>query len=161
MVRLGRPKRGALLPPGAAETVRAFAIFAALLALLGWAAHALAFQEMARIARQFAMFRGLQEASAAAEAVLELGRGPTGLDFSRVRRSRAALEELFAGRLRDRPDLRFIEVRDRFSAPVARSEAPGAIGEAVVARYPLIVDNVPQGEVRVGILEDSIDAAIA
>jgi signal transduction histidine kinase len=161
MVRLGGPKRGALLPPGAAETVRAFAIFAAMLALLGWAAHALAFQEMARIARQFAMFRGLQEASAAADAVLELGKGPRGLDFSRVRRSRAALEEFFAGRLRDRPDLRFIEVRDRFGAPVARSEALGAIGAAVVARYPLTVDNVPQGEVRVGILEASIDAEIA
>src|SRR5262245_40605029 len=161
MVRLGRPERGALLPPGAAETVRAFAIFAALLAVLGWTAHALAFQEMARIARQFAMFRGMQEASSAAEAVLELGRGPAGLDFSRVRRSRGALEEFFAGRLRDRPDLCFIEVRDRFSAPVARSESPGVLGEAVVARYPLIVDGIPQGEVRVGIAEEAIDAAIA
>ena len=160
MVRLGGPKRGAFLPPGAAETVRAFAIFAALLAVLGWAAHALAFQEMARIARQFAMFRGLHDARAAADAVIELGRGPTGLDFSRVRRSRADLEEFFAGRLRDRPDLRFIEVRDRFGAPVARSDSPGS-GDAVLARYPLIVDGVPQGEVRVGVSEEWIDAAIA
>jgi signal transduction histidine kinase len=128
---------------------------------LGWAAHALAFQEVARIARRFAMERGLQEARAAADAVLELGRGPSGLNYDRVRRSRATLEQFFAGRLRDRPDLRFIEVRDRFRARVAYSESPGSLADTHVAEYPMIVDGAPQGYVRVGISGESIDAAIA
>jgi signal transduction histidine kinase len=162
MFRLGSRTRGALLPPGAGETVRAFAIFAGLLALLGWAAHALAFQEMTRIARQIAIARGDQEASAAAAAVIELGRGPMGLNFSKVREGRSVLERTFLERLEERPELRFIEVRVRFGARVALAQSPGGGGGAVlVSSKWLVVGGVPQGEVRVGISGESIDADIA
>jgi len=160
MVRLGRRSQGALLPPGAGETVRAFAIFAALLGLLGWAAHALAFQEMTRIARQIAVDRGNQEANAAAAAVIEVGSGPMGLDFFKVRAFREVLERRFRKQLDQRPELRFVEVRDRFGAPVVRAVSP-RVGEYVAVSRSLVAGGQAQGLVRVGISAESIDQDIA
>ena len=161
MLRPGRSSPGAPWPPGAGETVRAFVIFAALLAVLGWAAHALAFQEMTRIARRIAIARGNQEAETAAAAVLEVGSGPMGLDFYKIRGFRDVLERRFQRQLQERPELRYVEVRDRFGARVARAVSRQPGGSILEASRSLVVGGVPQGQVRVGISGDAIDQDIA
>ncbi len=108
------------------------------------------------------MLRGTQEAQRVAESVTSLGRGPTGLDFYRLRQNRATLEGFLAERLADQPDLRFVDVRDRFGAPVAAVRSKGATvgGGTLNARVPLMLGGRPQGEVRVGVSTEAIDRDI-
>jgi len=155
--------RGALLDStGWLERVRAFSIFAALLAVLVWAAHAAAFRDMSEIARRYRMLRAAQEATRVAEAVTVLGQGPAGLDFYRLRQDRAGLQRMLSARLADRPDLRYVAVRDRFGALVAavpanpKSIAPGLFNLKVA----LMAAGVPQGEVQVGVSAEAIDSDI-
>ena len=63
------------------------------------------------------MHRATQEAQRVADAVTSLGRGPAGMDFYRLRRDRQDLERFLSERLAARPDLRFVDVRDRFGTP--------------------------------------------
>jgi signal transduction histidine kinase len=158
---LGWQSRGALLPPGAGETVRAFVIFGALLAVLGWAAHALAFQEMSRLAREVAIARGNQAASTAASAVVELGQGPMGLDFFKLRGYRDILERTFQEQLQQRPELRYVELRDKFGARVVRAVSADVSGEAIPVSRWLVLGGRLQGEIRVGISGQAIDQDIA
>jgi signal transduction histidine kinase len=161
MVRLSGTS-GVLVPPGGGETVRAFTIFAVLLAVLVWASHHVAFEDMSQLARTMRMNRASQEAQRVAEAVTSLGRGPTGMDFYRLRKDRVELERFLSERLADRPDLRFVEVRDRFGVRFA-SVPPGANPDAagtLNARATLMVGGVPQGEVRVGVSTEAIDRDI-
>jgi signal transduction histidine kinase len=142
--------------------VRAFTIFAVLLAVLVWAAHAVAFEDMSQLARTARMHRATQEAQRVAEAVTSLGRGPAGMDFYRLRKNRPDLERFLSERLADRPDLRFVDVRDRFGVPLAvvpPSTTPIAPG-TLSASAPLMLGGVPQGEVRVGVSTDAIDGDI-
>lgn len=161
MVRLGA-RSGSLVPPGGGETVRAFTIFAVLMAVLVWAAHAVAFQDMSQLARTYSMHRAAQEAGRVAEAVTSLGRGPAGMDFYRLRKDRAELERFLAARLADRPDLRFVEVRDRFGARVAavQSSKTQIPVETLRAQVTLMLGGVPQGDVRVGVSTEAIDREI-
>jgi signal transduction histidine kinase len=151
-----------LVPPGGGETVRAFAIFAGLLVVLLWAAHAVAFQDMSRLAYQSRRQLGTQEAQRIAEAVTSLGRGPAGMDFSRIQRNLKLLESFMQDRLANRPDLRWVELRDRFGAPVANVRSPNAsAAEATIPAHALLVlGGVPQGEVRVGVSAEAIDRDI-
>lgn len=161
MARRGA-RSGFLVPPGGGETVRAFTIFAALLAILVWAAHAVAFQDMSQLARTYRVHRATQEAQRVADAVTSLGRGPAGIDFYRLRRDRADLERFLSERLADRPDLRFVDVRDRFGTPVAAvppNANPIASG-TLNAKVPLMLGGIPQGEVRVGVSTEAIDKDI-
>ena len=156
-------KSGYLIPPGGGETVRAFTIFAALLAILAWAAHAVAFQYMSQLAKTNVILSASQEAHKVADAVTSLGRGPFGMDFYRLRQERAELEKFLTERLGDRPDLRFVEVVDRFTARVAVVPAfanPAAPG-ILIANVPLMAGGAPQGEVRVGFSTEVIDRDIA
>ena len=155
-------KQGVLVPPGGGETIRAFAVFAGSLAILVWVAHAVAVKDMSRIAGQYRYLRGLQEAQRVAEAVTALGRGPTGMDFHRIRQKRAILETLLAERLAARPDLSWVEVRDRFDVPVTAVRSPHAAqsGGTINTSAPLMVGGIPQGEVRVGVSTEAIDADI-
>src|SRR5260221_10859736 len=105
MVRLGA-RSWFLVPPGGGETVRAFTIFAGLLAVLVWAAHAAAFQDMSQLAKTYRMLRASQEAQQVAEAVTSLGRGPAGMDFYRLRKDRGELERFLSERLPHPPRLR-------------------------------------------------------
>jgi signal transduction histidine kinase len=150
------------VPPGGGETVRAFSIFALLLAVLVWTAHAVAFQDMSQLARTYRILRATQEAQRVAEAVTSLGRGPAGMDFYRLRKDRAELERFLFERLADRPDLRFVEVRDRFGirlAAVPPNAAPVAAG-TLRAQVTLMLGGVPQGDVRVGVSTEAIDRDI-
>ena len=142
--------------------MRAFTIFAGLLAVLVWAAHAAAFQDMSQLAKTYRMLRASQEAQRVAEAVTSLGRGPAGMDFYRLRKDRAELERFLSERLADRPDLRFVDVRDRFGARVAAVPSnPSAIAPGMLtARVALMVGGSPQGEVRVGVSTEAIDRDI-
>lgn len=161
MVRLVA-RNGLLVPPGGGETVRAFTIFAVLLAVLVWAAHAVAFEDMSQLARTARMNRATQEARRVAEAVTSLGRGPAGMDFYRLRKNRSDLERFLSERLADRPDLRFVDVRDRFGvrlAVVPRSTTPIPPG-TLSASATLMLGGIPQGEVRVGVSTEAIDGDI-
>jgi len=161
MVRLGA-RSWFLVPPGGGETVRAFTIFALLLAILLWAAHAVAFQYMSQLARTFRMLRATQEAQRVAAAVTSLGRGPAGMDFYRLRKDRAVVERFLSERLADRPDLRFVDVRDRFGVLVAAvpSNATPIAAGTLSARVPLMLGGIPQGEVRVGVSTEATDRDI-
>jgi signal transduction histidine kinase len=164
MVRVDA-RSGFLVAPGGGETVRAFTIFAmlaALLAVLAWAAHAVAFHDMSQLARSDRMLRATQEAQRVAEAVTSLGRGPAGMDFYRLRRDRADVERFLSERLASRPDLRFVEVRDRFGARVAAvssNTTPIAAG-TLKAQVTLMLGGIPQGDVRVGVSTEAIDREI-
>src|SRR5262245_26868555 len=159
------PKRRFVLPPGGAETVRAFTIFAVLavlLAALGGLSQAFLVEDLGRIVRSEHMLRATDEARRVAEAVTSLGRGQAGLDFYRLRKDRASLERLLAERLSEQPDLRFIEVRDRFGARVAAVPATLIRNAAGIprAQWPLMLAGIPQGDVRVGLSTDAIERDI-
>jgi signal transduction histidine kinase len=164
MVRFDGLKR--FLPLlGGGETARAFTIFAILaifLAGLGWVSHALVLHDLSQRAGLDHMLSATQEARSVAEAVTSLGRGSAGIDFYRLRRDLAPLERMLAGRLASRPDLRFVEVRDRFGTRLA-AVPPGAIPSAAGiprAQVTLMLGGVPQGDVRVGVSTEAIDRDI-
>jgi len=161
MVRLGA-RSGLLVPPGGGETVRAFTIFAALLAAVVWAAHATAFADMSELAKRYRFFRATQEAQGVAEAVASLGRSPAGIDFYRLRQDRAGLERFLSQRLAERPDLRYVTVVDHFGARVATVPSnPAAIPPGILtAKVALMAAGGPQGEVRVGVSTEAIDRDI-
>jgi RNA polymerase sigma-70 factor (ECF subfamily) len=161
MVRVGT-RSSFLIPPGGGETVRAFTIFAGLLAVLVWATHAVAFQDMSQLAKRYRMLRASQEAQQVAQEVTSLGRGPAGMDFFRLRKDRATLEKLLSQRLADHTDLKYVAVRDRFGAPVTTVAAtPDPIASGILtATAGLVVDGTPQGEVRVGLSTEAIDRDI-
>lgn len=165
MFRLGGKKRFQA-PHGGGETARAltiFAMLAVLLACLGWVSHAVVLQDLSRRVGLDHLLRATQEARNAAEVVTSLGKGPAGIDFYRLRQNLAPLERIFAERLKTWPDLRFVEVRDRFGTRVA------AVGQGVIpsaagtprAQVTLMLGGVPQGDVRVGVSTDAIDRDIA
>ena len=164
MVRLGGRKRLLAPPGGGGETARAFAIFAVLAVLLvglGWAFHAFALQDLNTWAARDNLLRATQEARSVAETVTGLGRGPAGIDFYRLRKDLGPLEELLAAKLAMRPDLRFIEIRDRFGTRVAAVPS-GVLPTAGVprAQVTLMLGGVPQGDVRVGVSTEAIDRDI-
>jgi signal transduction histidine kinase len=161
MVRHGA-RSGFLEPLGGWETLRAFFIFALLLAILLWSAHAAAFQDMSQLARARVVQRAELEAVRVADAVTSLGRGPAGIDFYRLRQDRPLLERFLAERLAKQPDLRYMDVIDRFGVRLAAApQEPGAIDpRMLIARVGLLVGGAPQGEVRVGISTEVIDRDI-
>ena len=145
------------MPPGSGETLRAFGIFAGLLAVLIWGAHTIAFEGMSRLAASYTVSRANEEARRVAEAAASMGRGPTGMDYYRLQRNRKELESILAERLRDRPYLRSVEIRDRFDVRVA---FVGAAGASQIARFPLTIGGHSQGDVRIGIESEAIDRDI-
>lgn len=160
-MKSSRVHKGFLVPPGGWETVRAFGIFAGLLIVLLWAAHTVAFQDMSRLAFQSRRQKGNQEAQKIAEAVMSLGRGPTGMDFHRIQQNKGTLQVFLNERLATRPEFRSVEVRDRFGTPVAAAFAAGATQSPTIPTHAvLVVGGVPQGEVRVGVSTEEIDRDI-
>jgi signal transduction histidine kinase len=164
MTRAGASTR-AVLPTGGVETLRALSIFAVLvilLAVLGWISEILAFQDMGQMVRVDHIVRANQEAESIAAAVTSLGLGPSGIDFYRLRRNRSELERLLSQRLQGRPDLRFVEVRDRFGARVAAFPANIVPNSAEIprAQATLLIGGIPQGDVRVGVSTEAIDREI-
>jgi signal transduction histidine kinase len=159
MLRSGM-NRGPLVPPGGAETVRAFSIFVVLMAVLVWAGHGVAFSDMSQLARNYSRQRAMEEAQRVAEAVKVLGKGPAGIDFYRLRQERKDLERFLDARLRSHPDLRSLEVRDRFGARVAAAESHQGQPVAEKLGVTLMAGGIPQGDVRVGVSTDAIDREI-
>ena len=84
------------------------------------------------------------------------------MDFYRLRRDRQDLERFLSERLAARPDLRFVDVRDRFGTRVALVPANAMTMEAgtLDAKVPLMLGGIPQGEVRVGVSTEAIDLDI-
>lgn len=152
---------GSLVAPEAWETVRAFAIFAGLMGVLGWATHTLAFQDLTRIATLIRLSRGAEEARGVAEEVADLGRGALGVDFHRIQVRYGDLVALLRERLAEHPGLRYLEVRNRFGAPVARVESPSDEPEGItVVTASLTAAGAPQGEVRVAVSNAAIQKDI-
>lgn len=147
-------------PPGWVETVRAFSIFAVLMGVLVWAAHSVAFSDMSQLARKYSRQRALEEAQRVAEAVTALGKGAAGIDFFRLRQERTDLERFLRARLVSHPDLRSLEVRDRFGARVAAVEADSKVPAAEKVGVTLMAGGIPQGDVRVGVSTEAIDKDI-
>ncbi|HEX4824657.1 MAG TPA: ATP-binding protein [Candidatus Polarisedimenticolaceae bacterium] len=152
----------AWIPPGGGETVRAFAIFAALLAGLVWTAHAASLGDVRRLAVQIELQKGTREARHVADAIAALGRGPTGIDFYRIQQNRPMITGWIQDRLARQPDFSWVEIRDRFQIPIAqvRSSLAAAHAATLSAEYTLVVAGIPQGDVRVGISTDAIDRDI-
>lgn len=151
-----------LAQTGGGETVRAFAIFFGLLVVWLWAAYALAFEDLSRLTAANRRQAGVDEAQHIADAVTALGRSASGLDFSRIQQNRDFLQDFLTDRLKDHPDLRWIEVRDKFQVPVAvvRTALIAAGDTTIPAKAPLILGGIPQGEVRVGISTVAINRDI-
>src|SRR5262245_54783462 len=118
MLRPSFLRDGVLGLPGGGETIRAFAVFAALFAALGWAAREVAFRDLSKVARDSRIYLGKREAGRIADVVTSLGRGLSGMDYRRLHRAQAALQQTLQERLDASPGIRFIEVRDRFKADV-------------------------------------------
>lgn len=158
MVKLSGFRDGTLAFPGGGETVRAFGIFALLLAALGFAAHRVAVHDMRQIATSTQWSRGTLEARRIADAVAAFGRGTAGMDFYKIRRKRGELERVLSEWLSDRQDLRGVTVRDPFEVPLVSVRSPlPAAGNSSSVTVPLIVGGRPQGDVRVDISSDAVD----
>jgi signal transduction histidine kinase len=138
-----------------------FAVLAVLLLGLGWASHALAARDLGKWAAGEHLLRATAEARSVAQTVTDLGRGPAGLDFYRIRKDLAQLEQMLAAKLAMRPDLRFVEIRDRFGTRVAAAPS-GVLPTAGVprAQVTLMLGGVPQGDVRVGVSTEAIERDI-
>lgn len=97
-----------------------------------------------------------------AAAVTSLGRSGAGINFYRLRKELGLLEASLAARLASQPDLRFIEVRDRFGTRVASVPSGTAASAAGTprAQVPLMLGGVAHGDVRVGASTESIDRDI-
>lgn len=161
----------ALRVPGGWETVRAFLLFGVLLAALGAVAFQVAFRDLSRLVQVHRMNLGHEEAEVVAEIVRSIGRDARGgLDYSRVRRGAELLDKLLRERLDESSLVRFVEIRDRFGAPVlftardtvARSlaAAPPAGAESAsgvqLVVHPLKRGVQTEGEIRLGISEHAI-----
>ncbi|HUC43280.1 MAG TPA: hypothetical protein VMR65_04510, partial [Candidatus Sulfotelmatobacter sp.] len=84
------------------------------------------------------------------------------MDFYRLHRAKAALQQTLQERLDASPGIRFIEVRDRFRALVAVAGVVGKPdqGTEVVASAPLTVGGAWQGDVHVGLSNDAFASDI-
>jgi signal transduction histidine kinase len=158
-------KRRFLFPTGEGETARAFTIFALLAVLLvglGWTSKTVLLRDVGQIVRGEHLVAATQDARSIAEAVSSLGRGPTGLDFHRLRTRRVQVEGFLTQRLAERPDLRFVEVRDRFGARVAAVPATLITNVAGIprAQWTIMQGGIPVGDVRVGLSTDAIERDI-
>lgn len=152
--------------PAGRETVRAFLLFGALLAVLVGIAGQLAFREasLTVLARRLEQIR--LEAQEIADTVTRIGREGDSIDFSRVRRNEDQLRNFIHERLSRGDFIRHVEIIDRFGVrqifipgraalPPAESRVPALtipVGwlddRPQVVRVPL---GRAEGEVRVGL----------
>jgi signal transduction histidine kinase len=154
------------------ETLRAFAIFGVLsFALLSIAGY-LMLRELDIEVLHRQVGAAWTEAQRIAEVVSSVARDREGLDMYRVRQNRDLLRSIVNERIAGRSFVRYVEIRDRFGAPlllVARdaprlgAQVPGTREGAPapeplqVIRVPLApVGAAPAGEVRVGYDHDSV-----
>jgi signal transduction histidine kinase len=117
---------------------------------------------MSELARKSRLQRAAQEATSVAEAVKVLGQSPAGLDYYRLRQARPTLQRMLAERLAERPDLRYVAIRDRFGVLVAAAPAdPKSIAPGVFnLKVALMAAGTPQGDVQVGVSTEAIDSDI-
>jgi signal transduction histidine kinase len=99
---------------GSREAIRAFAVFAVLLALLGGVSAQLALRELSVKVLAERLDLGTLEARHVAQRVTEIGRDRDGIDFSIVRANREELIRQFQSRLSVRFFIHHIEIVDRF-----------------------------------------------
>jgi signal transduction histidine kinase len=139
-----------------------FALLAVLLAFLGWVAHTVALPEISQLARSNNVLLATEEARIVAEKVKTLGRGEAGIDFYRLRKERGRLEGFLSERLAARPELRYVEIRDRFGTRVAAVPSNLVANTAGIPRAQLsiMLGGIPQGDVRVGLSNEAIDREI-
>jgi len=99
---------------GSREAIRAFAIFAVLLAVLGGVSAQLALRELSVKVLAERLDLGTSEARHVAQRVSEIGRDRDGIDFSIVRANREELTRQLQSRLSVRFFIHHVEVVDRF-----------------------------------------------
>lgn len=148
--------------PGGRETVRALALFSALLVALAALAYQVSVRDMEQLVRYHQFNLGRQEARRIAEAVRAVGIDGRRMDFARVRRARPALQRVVEERLLEAPHLYFAEVRDRFGAPIiaARRRFVGEVPEFQVLKISIVPRSVSEGEIRVGYSSDAISREV-
>ena len=150
------------------EMARAGVVFVLLSLLMSAIAVNLMFRDLGLQALMRQLDLGRAEARLIAEVIYAIGRSSDGLDFSRVRASEGALEQIINERLGLRPFVRHVEVRDRFGSQflfVARGQdrtgpllsRPGGVAafgeETSIVTAELRRGSQVEGEVRVGIAE--------
>ena len=131
------------------------------MAILVWAGHGVAFSDMSQLARNYSRQRAMEEAQRVADAVKALGKAPAGIDFYRLRQGRKDLERFLEARLAEHPDLRSLEVRDRFGARVAAADSKRGQADVEKLGVTLMAGGIPQGDVRVGVSTEAVDREIA
>jgi two-component system sensor histidine kinase HydH len=158
------------------EILRAFLVFAALfVALTGMAEHLAARElDLKAIVRRLTL--GQDEAERIADAVAALAWGRDGIDFEQLRRRRSDLAQLVDERLWARSFVQYVEIRDRYGAPLLfltrAGEGAGSgfgtppPGSAGALDVPQVVSASlqgpagPEGEVRLGISGDAFQREI-
>lgn len=153
------------------ETLRAFLLFAILLAGLTGVAGVVAFQDMSRIIRIHRFNLAREEIRSIREAAAAVGRGVDGIEYVKLRNGKADLEQLVRNRMAERPYVQSVEIRDRFGAPIValqressdplvRGGREGATLSAgsklMTVATPIQQELRPQGEVRLGIADEGI-----
>lgn len=161
-----RSFRDAFAVSAGPETIRAFAVFGTLLVLLIALAVQLAFREVGLNVLSKRLDQVRREAQSIADTVTRIGREGDSIDFSRVRRSEAALRNLIHQRLARQYVIHNVEIIDRFGVRqlrvVGRAGAhrtPGPVGSSLVpagwsaegTQYVRVPLGRSEGEVRVGL----------
>ena len=84
------------------------------------------------------------------------------IDYARIRASRGVLKSVMDERLAEAPYLRFLDLRDRFGAPIVLSRQPSvSTGDGIeVVPVPLVAGRVGEGEIRVGVSSDAIEREV-
>lgn len=146
------------------ETVRAFVVFAVLLAAIVAVAGQLAYRDIARLAKVQRILVGREEARKIAEFVGGIGAESAGIDYVRIRRNLPRVEREILRRIEESPLIERVELRDRFGAPVLsidRSRGPGSSGLPRGPVHDIVVHlqrgAETEGQVRVAVSEEALD----
>ncbi len=124
---------------GWGDTARAFTLFALALVALSGVAGLLAFRDLSRMVLAQRSEIARREAIRIAEAVMALGRDQDGIDFHRLRQNQGELLPIIQERIRARPFLRQVEIRDRFGGRLL------SVGQGA-ARWPSDLRDAGAGE---------------
>lgn len=162
MLRRWRTVAGFFGLPGGPETLRAFAVFSLMLAALAAIAVQVAGRDMERLVKVHRINLGRDEGRRIGEAVRAVGLQGGRIDYARIRASRGVLKSVMDERLAEAPYLRFLELRDRFGAPIVLSRQPSvSTGDGIeVVPVPLVAGRVGEGEIRVGVSGDAIEREV-
>jgi hypothetical protein len=172
MVR-GVHLRGFFTAPAGRETVRAFAIFGVLFAILVGIGSELVVRELGLSALVERMNLGRSDALGIAREIAQMARVGGAIDYGSLRMQRERIRERIRKRIHDREFVEFVEIRDRFgrsllfvprdpmplapARPALRIERPWSGIEGQTISVALVEEGSrPSGEVRLGIAPEGL-----